>query len=58
MQEYTVIYEIQVDGETPLEAALEVEKIMKDPIYRPAFIVEDKSGEKTVIDLETEEEKC
>ena len=39
MKKYRVTYEIDVDAESPLDAALQVEKIMVDMRYRPAFTV-------------------
>ena len=52
---YTVIFEIEVDGNSHMEAALEVERIMKNPLYRPSLKVTDKSGKSVVIDLDNED---
>jgi hypothetical protein len=57
MTEYTVVWEIQIDAETPEEAALEAESIMRDYStdgHRPVFAVfpTDAPDTKEEIDLE------
>ena len=39
MNTYSVLYVIQVDGETPLDAALKVEQYMRRPTFRPHLVV-------------------
>ena len=51
---YRVIYEIDTEANTPKEAALEVEQILKDMEYRPILIVRDENGKCDVFDLEQE----
>jgi len=52
---YTVTYEIEVDGKSRIEAALEVERILRNPLYRPSLKVTDTSGKSVVIDLDNED---
>ena len=51
---YRVIYEIDTEANTPKEAALEVEQILKDMEYRPVLNVIDENGKCEIFDLEQE----
>jgi len=53
--EYTVSYRIDVEADTPREAALEVEKILRNGHYRPHFSIIDAQDKISEIDLENEE---
>jgi len=57
MESYRVIYEIDVDAENHLDAALQVEKIMRNPEYRPFLEVKrnQRPSDSQNIDLEMEE---
>lgn len=52
---YKIIYEIEVDASSHAEAALKVEEIMKDSLYRPVLKVTDNSGKTIEIDLHAEQ---
>ena len=52
---YTVTYEIEIEAETPKEAALAVEEILSDALYRPFLNVIDADGNEEDFDLELEE---
>ena len=52
MREYTVIFQIDVSATSPVQAALLVEDIMKNMIFRPTLHVDDGTVTK-LIDLET-----
>lgn len=63
MAEFEVRYIIQVEADSPLEAALKVEGFLTKPVYRPCLVViSETTGEKRLIDLEghnpPEEETC
>jgi hypothetical protein len=50
---YNVSYEIEIDADSPLLAALEVERIMKSiASFRPVLTVTDESGAVKTIDLD------
>lgn len=34
---YTVVYEIETDADSPMDAALQVEEILLSPSYRPVL---------------------
>ena len=53
--EYKVIYEIEVNAETPEKAALIVEDGMKNGNYRPYLTVTSPDGKITDVDLEISE---
>lgn len=57
MESYRVIYEIEVDAENHMNAALKVEEILKNMNYRPSFKINKVSSPaySKVIDLEMEE---
>jgi len=56
MTTYLVTYEIEVDSENPKSAALFVEKIIREPYFRPHFTVKDEeTGQVDKIDLDKEE---
>jgi len=55
MAEYKVIYVINVDADTPKEAALQTEQILKDMSYRPYLSVQCPSGKIVNVDLEKED---
>jgi hypothetical protein len=50
--EYEVIYKIQVDAESPVAAAIQVEKILTNPTFRPYFTVITPDKKQIDIDLE------
>jgi hypothetical protein len=51
--EYEVIYRINVDARTSMDAAIQVEQVLRDMDYRPAFEVTELNSKKTIlIDLE------
>lgn len=51
--EYEVIYRIQVQAKSSLQAALEVEKWLNKSVYRPTFEVKNlKTNHTTIIDLD------
>lgn len=55
MTEYTVIWEINTESNSPLEAALEAETLMQSSPggFRPYFkVINDSTKEETLIDLE------
>mgnify|MGYP001766908012 CR=1 FL=1 len=61
MPTYTVKYEIEVTAENPLEAALQVEKTLKNPIYRYCLEVENMDSDtedSNIIDLEYDVVTC
>ena len=49
---YLVSYNIEVDAKNHTEAALQVEKILKDMKYRPSFVVIGSDEKEVDIDLE------
>ena len=52
---YKVVYEIEVDAETPEEAALQVEETLKNMNHRPYFEVTDlDTSIVTKVDLDAE----
>jgi hypothetical protein len=52
-QEYRVRWEIDIDAETPEEAAREARKCIQDPgSIATIFSVVDKDGRETTVDLE------
>lgn len=54
MKDYEVIYRTGLSAKNPMDAALQVEKILKEPIYRPCLEVKDRKTRKTtIIDLDT-----
>ena len=55
--EYKVKYYIEIEAESAEEAALQVEKIMRDGQYRPHLSVIDTNNETVEIDLELGTEK-
>jgi len=59
MESYRVIYEIDVDAESHMDAALQVEEIMRNPEYRPFLEVKRNQcpSDTQNIDLETGEVK-
>lgn len=54
--EYEVIYKIKVNAESPKQAALGVERILVDNIFRPWLTVISPDKTVTEIDLENEED--
>lgn len=50
-KEFVVVYKINIDATSPLEAALLAEKYMKELIYRPHFYVIDENNNSVSIDL-------
>lgn len=56
MKSYHVTWEIDIDAETPREAALEAENIQKEGCFRPFFTVKTKRGKPVDVDLEVAEE--
>jgi len=53
MAHYLVTYDIEVDADSPLEAALEVEKVLNEMEYRPYLNVKNMgTGEEVGIDLD------
>jgi len=55
MPTYTVTYQIDVDDDTPLEAARRVDDYMQRGIrcFEPVFeVIDNDTGESTSIDLE------
>ena len=54
MSIHKVVYEIEVDVANPLEAALEVNKIMKDSDVSPQFYVQSEDGLMYSVDLAEE----
>ena len=54
MSIHKVVYEIEVDAANPLEAALEVNKIMKDSDTSPQFYVQSEDGLMYSVDLAEE----
>ncbi len=53
MTEYTVIYEIETQASSPLEAALIVEAYMSNGHFRPMLqVIDQETGESCLIDLE------
>jgi hypothetical protein len=52
MKTFKVLYEIEIDAETPIDAALQIEQLITTPLYRPCFTVSAKGTKKEVIDLE------
>lgn len=52
--QYRVRYEIDLDAESPLEAAILAEEIMQRDVrhYNPSFTVFDEHGTANYIDLE------
>ena len=54
MSIHKVVYEIEVDVANPLEAALEVNKIMKDSDTSPQFYVQSEDGLMYSVDLAEE----
>ena len=54
MSIHKVVYEIEVDVANPLEAALEVNKIMKDSDTSPQFYVQSENGLMYSVDLAEE----
>ncbi len=50
---YRVVYEIEVEADSPLAAAEEVYKFMKDGA-KPFFKITDKKGKIVEVDLEEE----
>lgn len=52
--EYKVVYRTEVSANSPKEAALEVEKVIRDPVERPHFEITDEQGVMTNIDLDQE----
>ena len=54
MSIHKVVYEIEVDVANPLEAALEVNKIMKDSDTSPQFYVQSEDGLMYSVDLAKE----
>ena len=57
MTQYTVKYEIDINADDPKDAALQVERILKDMIYRPWLTVTDENGKSVNIDLDLEPER-
>jgi len=55
---HRVVFEIEVEAETPLEAAKEVQKWLQDPKSDWQFYVQpcDKSGDVFSVDLSEEDE--
>lgn len=53
--EYKITYAIELQAETPEEAALIVEDVMKNGKYRPSLCVTDSDGNSKVVDLECSE---
>lgn len=54
MPTYTVQYEIEVDADTPIEAAIKIRNWLRDPkSYEPQFEVIDETGGTTRVDLMT-----
>jgi len=56
MEEFLVSYEINVMANTIKEAALEVEKILVNPSFRPCFTVIEDNGEGVSHTVDLEEE--
>ena len=55
---YRVTYSIDVTADSAMQAALDVEGVLRHGFYRPYLVVRNhKTGEVTMIDLE-EEEVC
>ena len=54
MSIHKVVYEIEVDVANPLEAALEVNKIMKDSDVSPQFYIQSEDGLMYSVDLSEE----
>ncbi len=53
MESYHIIYEIDVEAESPIMAAKQVHGYMQDPTsYKPVLHVVDTSDNLSVIDLE------
>ena len=59
MAEFRVTWEIDVDAESPQEAAREAFSTMLDPDneYLPCFTVKDERGNVLTVDLQDEEDK-
>jgi len=56
MTKYHVTYEIEVDSPDPKSAALFVEKIIKEPYFRPFFTVKNEdTWQVDEIDLDADE---
>ena len=53
--EYTITYALELTDETPEEAALITEDVMKNGEYRPILEVSSSNGERKTIDLEGSE---
>jgi len=53
MSNFTVTYEIELEADTPIEAALMVENTLKNSIYRPCFSIIKDGEEPVMIDLDT-----
>lgn len=52
LREFRVSYTIDLDAESPLEAALKAEEMMKsEDSLRPILIVTDENGKEVSIDL-------
>ena len=53
MPEYKVIWEIDLDADSPEDAAREAARIQRDPgSFAPYFTVLDKDGVETEVDTE------
>jgi spore germination protein YaaH len=53
MPEYRVIWEIDLDADSPEDAAREAARIQRDPgSFAPYFTVRDKDGVETEVDME------
>lgn len=59
MKPYLVKWEIDIDADSPREAAEKAFEIQQRPgSTANAFVVYDKEGRRTLVDLEEEEDDC
>jgi len=52
MTKFVVKYEINIEADTPEEAALQTEQILKEMEYRPYLTVTDSDGNETHVDMD------
>jgi len=54
MKTYTVVFKIEVDADSEMDAALQVEEFLNDLQFRPCLEVSTGDSEPVIIDLELE----
>lgn len=58
METYTVTWEIELDAESPEDAARQALEIQRDPFSSAlVFFVQDEMGDRVMVDLFEEEEE-